>query len=84
MDMSNLEFFSIAETKAKLSSIVEKSKTKEVIITKNGKPEVVLINYEKFINFMSFIEEIKDLSLLEIEDIDSYKEIKKFFNIYDI
>lgn len=50
---------------------------------KNGVPVSVIINYDKFVRMMEFIEEIKDLSLFDLEDYDKYKDIQKFFKDFD-
>ncbi len=84
MSFNSVDFFSLAEAKAKFSSIIEQSKEKDLIITKNGKPEAVIMNYEKFKRLIDFVEEVKDISLLEINELEEYKEIKNFFKNYDI
>jgi prevent-host-death family protein len=84
MDLDNINFYSLAKAKAKFSEVIENSKKSDIIITKNGKPESMIINYEKYNNILKFIEEIKDLSLLEIDDLEEYKKFKKFFKDFDL
>ncbi|GAB6189485.1 type II toxin-antitoxin system Phd/YefM family antitoxin [Marinitoga arctica] len=79
MDIENLKFYSVAESKAKFSQVTEESKSKFIIITKNGKPEFVLIGYDKFKKLINFIDEIRDLYLMEIGDPSRYNEIKDIF-----
>ncbi|WGS64279.1 type II toxin-antitoxin system Phd/YefM family antitoxin [Marinitoga aeolica] len=79
MDIENLKFYSVAEAKAKFSQVTEESKNKFVVITKNGKPEFVLIGFDKFKKLMNFIDEIRDLYLMEIGDPSKYNEIKDIF-----
>jgi len=43
----------------------------------------VVINYDKFVKIMEFVEEIKDLSLFDVEDFDKFKDIQKFFKDFD-
>lgn len=83
MNLNKLEFFSVAEAKSKFSKVIEESKKNNIIITKNGKPEVVMIDYMKFVRMIEFLDEVKDLTMLEIEDINRYKEIKEFFETFD-
>ncbi len=84
MNLDEINFYSVAQAKAKFSQVIENSKKSDIIITKNGKPEAMLVNYEKYNNILKFIDEIKDLSLLEIEDIEEYKNFKKFFKDFDL
>lgn len=84
MNLDDINFYSVANAKAKFSEVIEKSKKTDIIITKNGKPEAIIINYEKYNNISKFIEEIKDLSFLEIDDLDEYKNLKKFFKDFDL
>lgn len=79
MDIENLKFYSVAEAKSKFSFVTEESKNKFVIITKNGKPEFVLLGFDKFKKLMSFIDEIRDLYLMEIGDPSKYNEVKDIF-----
>jgi prevent-host-death family protein len=83
MNLSDAEFYSIAEAKAKFSKVIDDSKDHDVIITKNGIPISVVMNYDKFVKLMEFVEEIKDLSLFDLEDFDKFKEIQKFFKDFD-
>jgi len=83
MNLSDAVFYSLAEAKAKFSKVVDESKCHDVIITKNCVPVSVIINYDKFVRMMEFIEEIKDLSLFDLEDYDKYKDIQKFFKDFD-
>ncbi|MDN5341486.1 type II toxin-antitoxin system Phd/YefM family antitoxin [Oceanotoga sp. DSM 15011] len=83
MNLSNYEFQSVAQAKANFSKVIESSKKGEIIITKNGKPESIIMNYEKFKNMMNFLEEIKDLSLLDASEVTNYKQIKEFFNNFE-
>lgn len=83
MNLSDAEFYSIAEAKAKFSKVIDDSKNHDVIITKNGIPISVVMNYDKFVKLMEFVEEIKDLSLFDLEDFDKFKDIQKFFKDFD-
>lgn len=79
MDIENLKFYSVAEAKAKFSKVTEESKDKFIVITKNGKPEFVLIGFDKFKKLMNFIDEIRDLYLMEIGEPSKYNKIKDIF-----
>lgn len=85
MDLKDYSFYSLADAKARFSQVVDEieEENKSIIITKNGVPKAVIINYEKFVKLMDFIDEIRDLSLFEIEDIEEYKRIKKFFDYFE-
>ncbi len=71
-----LVFYPVAEAKAKLSEVIDETKDKHVIITRNGKPTVVIINYEQYEKMMEFIEKVWDLYLLEIGDPSVFKDLK--------
>ncbi|SHH16970.1 type II toxin-antitoxin system Phd/YefM family antitoxin [Thermosipho atlanticus] len=61
-------FYSLAEAKAKFSKVIEDSIRNDVIITKNGHPTSVILNYEKYLKIINFIDKVWDLYLLEIGD----------------
>ncbi|WP_129409810.1 type II toxin-antitoxin system Phd/YefM family antitoxin [Marinitoga lauensis] len=79
MDIENLKFYSVAEAKSKFSQVTEESKRNFIVITKNGKPEFVLIGFDKFKKLMNFIDEIRDLYLMEIGDPSKYNDVKDIF-----
>ncbi|RAO98423.1 prevent-host-death protein [Petrotoga sp. 9PW.55.5.1] len=85
MDLKDYSFYSLADAKARFSQVVDEieEENKNIIITKNGVPKAVMMNYEKFIKLIDFIDEIRDLSLFEIEDVEEYKRIKKFFDYFE-
>jgi len=85
MDLKDYSFYSLADAKARFSQVVDEieEENKSIIITKNGVPKAVIMNYEKFVKLMDFIDEIRDLSLFEIEDVEEYKRIKKFFDYFE-
>ena len=68
MNVESLSFKSLADAKAKFSKVVEESKKRDIIVTKNGVPAAVLMSYEKYTKIMKFIDEIRDLYLLDIGD----------------
>ncbi|HPV63385.1 MAG TPA: type II toxin-antitoxin system prevent-host-death family antitoxin, partial [Fervidobacterium sp.] len=39
------EFYSLADAKAKFSKVIEDSISEDIVITKNGKPVSVVMNY---------------------------------------
>ena len=80
MSMLDSKFYSLAEAKAKFSKVVEEAKNKDVIVTKNGIPVVVVIDYSKYLSMMKFLEEVLDVYLLDIGNISEYLNMKeKFF-----
>ncbi len=68
MKIESIIFKSLADAKAKFSKVVEESKIRDIIVTKNGVPVVAIINYEKYARLMKFIDEIRDIYLLDIGD----------------
>ncbi|ONN26954.1 prevent-host-death protein [Thermosipho affectus] len=69
-------YYNLAEAKAKFSKVVEESTNNNVIITKNGKPVSVIINYEKFEKLLTFLENIWELYLLEVGDPSLHTKLK--------
>ncbi|QTA38112.1 type II toxin-antitoxin system Phd/YefM family antitoxin [Thermosipho ferrireducens] len=68
-------FLSLAETKAKFSKIVEQAEGNDIVVTKNGKPVVVIMDYKKYQKILNFLDQIWDLYLLEIGDPSKFGEI---------
>ncbi len=68
MNIESITFRSLADAKAKFSKVVEESKTWDIIITKNGVPVVVIMDYEKYVKIMKFVDEVRDLYLLDLGD----------------
>ncbi|MCD6448999.1 MAG: type II toxin-antitoxin system Phd/YefM family antitoxin [Thermotogaceae bacterium] len=75
MDIERIKFSSLADAKAKFSKIVEEARTKDVIVTKNGVPVVVIIDFEKYTKIMKFLDETRDLYLLDLGDVSSVKKV---------
>jgi len=73
---NKLNFYSLAEAKAKFSKVVEESNKYDVIITKNGHPTAVLLNYEKYLKILNFIDKVWDLYLLEVGDPSLFGNLK--------
>ena len=68
MKIESITFRSLADAKAKFSKVVEESRNRDIIITKNGVPVAVLMNYDKYAKIMKFIDEVRDVYLLDIGD----------------
>ncbi|POZ88126.1 MULTISPECIES: type II toxin-antitoxin system Phd/YefM family antitoxin [Petrotoga] len=83
MYLKDLTFYSLAEAKAKLSQVVDEVENKDIVITKNGVPKVILLDYDKFVKLMEFVDEVRDISLFEVENVEEYKRIKDFFKDFD-
>ncbi len=75
MDIEKIKFSNLADAKAKFSKIVEEAKEKDIIVTKNGVPAVVIVDFEKYTKIMKFLDEARDLYLLDFGDISSVKKI---------
>ena len=71
------KFYSLAEAKAKFSRVIEEAKNKDIIVTKNGIPAAVVVEYEKYLSMMKFLEEILDVYLLDIGNVSEYLEMKE-------
>jgi len=65
---NQVEFFSLADAKAKLSELLKKVQQKDIIITKNGVPVAVLIDYNRYRKIMNFLDQVYDLYLLDVGD----------------
>jgi len=63
--LHELKFYSIADAKAHFSQVVDESHSTDVIITKNGVPVAVVIDYEKYVAVNKFIEQTRDLYLMD-------------------
>lgn len=70
------DFYSLADAKAKFSEVVEISENLDVVITKNGKPAAVIINYDKYNKILDFIDKVWDLYLLDVGDPSVFKDLK--------
>ncbi len=77
MPRRELEFFSVAQAKANLSHILSLTKSKDIVITKNGQPEAVLINYERFKRMNKFMDDLYELYLLEVGDPSQFGKVNQ-------
>ncbi len=79
------EFYSLAEAKAKFSQVVEDSLSKDIVVTKNGKPVAAVISYEKYTKILDFIDRVWELYLLDLGDLSLFKDLKleKVFEFED-
>ncbi|MFN3691367.1 MAG: type II toxin-antitoxin system Phd/YefM family antitoxin [Fervidobacterium sp.] len=71
-----LKFYSLADAKAKFSKVVDDSRSFDIVVTKNGEPACVVINYEKYAKLMDFIERVWELYLLDVGDPSLFNELK--------
>ena len=74
---NQVEFFSLADAKARLSEALKKVQQRDVVITKNGVPAAVLIDYERYRKIMSFLDQVYDLYLLEVGDPSAHGMISQ-------
>ncbi|AJC73163.1 MAG: type II toxin-antitoxin system Phd/YefM family antitoxin [Pseudothermotoga sp.] len=74
---NQLEFFSLADAKAKLSEVLKRVQQKDVVITKNGVPAAVLIDYERYRKIMNFLDQVYDLYLLDVGDPSAHGSVNQ-------
>ena len=63
--LHELNFYSLAEAKAQFSRVVDDCVKTDTIITKNGVPKAVLMDYEKYVKINRFLERVHDLYLID-------------------
>jgi antitoxin Phd len=68
MKIERILFKSLADAKAKFSKVVEDVKENDVVITKNGVPAAVIMDYSRYVKLMKFIDEVRDVYLLDLGD----------------
>jgi len=73
--LSDLEFYSLAEAKKNFSNVINLSEKNEVVITKNGKPVSVIIDYKKFVSLMDFISGVWELYLVDIGQKEGFGKL---------
>jgi antitoxin Phd len=73
--IERLLFKSLADAKAKFSKVIEDTKSGDVVITKNGVPVAAIVSYDRYVKIMKFIDEVRDVYLLDLGD-PSLKEIE--------
>lgn len=74
-ELHDLRFYSLAEAKKFFSRVIEESVSRDIIITKNGKPSSAIISYEKFLQINKFLEEIEDIYKMDTGKNEPQKEI---------
>jgi len=75
---SDMVFYSLAEAKKEFSNVINLSREKEIIITKNGKPASVIVDYDKYFKLMDFVSRMYDLYMVDLGakgDFDKIKDI---------
>ncbi len=75
MRPDNIKFYHVAGAKANLSKVLDELVDHDVIITKNGTPKAVLMDYERYTKLMKFYDEVRDLYLLEIGDPSLFPDV---------
>jgi prevent-host-death family protein len=65
--LEKLHFYTIAEAKANLSKVISvvNNDDHDVIITKNGRPSVALLSYEKYVKIQKFLDSVYELYLMD-------------------
>jgi prevent-host-death family protein len=66
--LHELSFFSLAEAKAHFSKVIDDCEKADIIITKNGLPKAVVMDYDKYVLLNRFLERVHDLYLMDAGD----------------
>jgi len=74
--LHELSFFSLAEAKTHFSKVVDDCEKADIIITKNGLPKAVVMDYDKYVLLNRFLERVHDLYLMDAGDEAMDVEIK--------
>jgi prevent-host-death family protein len=74
--LHELSFYSLAEAKAHFSRVVDDCEKADIIITKNGVPKAVLMDYGKYVLLNKFLERVYDLYLMDAGDEAMNVEIR--------
>lgn len=64
--LNKLKFYSVAESKAELSKLLLEAKIQDIVITKNGIPRATVMDYERYVKIMDFLEQVKDIYMLDV------------------
>ncbi len=64
--LHELNFYSVADAKAHLSRVIDETACGDSIITKNGIPTAVIMDYEKYVRVNKFLEQVFDLYLIDV------------------
>lgn len=83
MKLERLKFSSLADAKAKFSRVVEEAKNGEIVVTKNGVPAVVVMDYDRYVRIMKFLDEVRDLYLLDTGDLGILKSVEIDFEDFE-
>ena len=83
MKLERLKFSSLADAKAKFSRVVEEAKNGEIVVTKNGVPAVVVMDYDRYVKIMKFLDEVRDLYLLDTGDLGILKSVEIDFEDFE-
>ncbi len=81
--LGKLKFYSVAEAKAELSRVLSSLKENDVVVTKNGVPIAAVVEYEKYVKMVDFLEKIKDLYLLDIGRSEMSDPLENILNDND-
>lgn len=69
-------FYSVADAKARFSEMLNGVSKADTVITKNGMPKAVLIDYEKYVKISKILDEIYDLYLLDLGNVSEFYETR--------
>jgi len=79
LKISELKFYTVADAKKNFARVVREAENDDLVITRNGRPSVVMINYSKYVKFMDFISHVYELYLIDVgeEEFPILRDIKK-------
>ena len=61
---------SISQAREQLPNVIELCQTEAVVLERYGKPQAVIISYERYDELMTVLEDIEDLKKIEEVEAD--------------
>ena len=80
MRLRDLRFYSVANAKKDFTRILKELKDGDVVITKNGKPFAVMVDFSKYVRIMDFLFKTYELYLMDLGE-NGFPEIGDLENI---
>lgn len=78
--MSDLKFYSVADAKKYFTKVVKEAEDSDLVITRNGKPSVVMMDYSKYVKLTDFISHVYELYLVDVGE-DEFPILKDIKNL---
>ena len=66
LKLRDLRFYSVANAKRDFTKILKELNDGDIIITKNGKPVAVMIDFSKYVKMMDFLSQTYELYLMDV------------------